>query len=616
MNLIAIKNLTKSFTEEPLFSDLNLDINSGDKIGLIGPNGAGKSTLIKILLGEEDPTSGKIQSAPNLNIGYIPQMLALVESGTIEDVLLAEFRPLQRELARLEGEMADPDKLEKALTAYQEVQESFDKLGGWEARDQAVSLLRRLGMEHHLETPVDQLSGGEQSLLFFARAMLGQPDLLILDEPGNHLDFLGLAWLEQFLKGYPGAVLVISHNRYLLDKVVSRIWHMERGNLQEWSGNYSSFRMRRTKDLLQQKIEQDKLDREIHQTQLKVNQLNNQASSSYNPPVQVMKMLAASKAKLEQLKEARGRLNLQEEQKITVKITGSRHRSDFALQIKDFSFSYPDKPLFHQTSFEVFAGEKAALLGANGSGKSTLIQAVMNQGDWDNPHLRLGPSTKVGYLGQDVQFTEEEGTILEEVLSWGPLSESQGFNLVAPYRFEYKDMGNPVATLSGGERQRLQLAKLTYLETNFLILDEPTNHLDIDSREILEECLQDYQGTLLMVSHDRYFLDTLAEKILYIRDKQIETIQGSFTEFFGKNFGSLQSAKGLHGRRKVKEHLTPEQLEAQITDWEEEKKELQKQITRLGTKGKEQEALKLMDKLAKVQDRLESAYSRWEQAAR
>ncbi|WP_028974316.1 ribosomal protection-like ABC-F family protein [Spirochaeta cellobiosiphila] len=616
MNLITINNLTHSFSEEPLFENISVDINKGDKIGLIGPNGAGKSTLLKIILGQLQSTEGKVSTTPDISIGYVPQMLAFNRIGTINDVILEDYLRIQQNMNMLEEQMANTKDLDKVLADYQKCQDKFEALGGWEAQDRALSLLRRLGMENDLDTDISVLSGGEQSLLYFVKALLYQPDLLILDEPGNHLDFIGLAWLEQFLRGYPGAVLVISHNRYLLEKVTDELWHIERGQFNHWKGKYSQYRIQLLQSQLQQKKAIDHLDKSIHETTSEVKQLQARASSSYNPPVGVLKLLNTAKVKLKQLQEERNKLNIHQESAIKINLQGQKHRSDIALKVQEYSFCYSDKTIFKDINFEVFSSERVALIGANGSGKSTLIREILDKGDWENSLIRLNPSTKLGYIGQDIKFDTEDGTIEEEVRTWGSLSQSQAFNVMAPYQFDYQEMNKSIKLLSGGERQRLQLAKLSYLETNFLILDEPTNHLDIKSREILEDCLKDYPGTLFIVSHDRYFLDRVIERVLFIEEEKIHSFYGSFTDFFRKRYQQLpHMGNRLHNRRRTNTEdktFQDQSWETKITQWEVEKEDLQREIDSLTLKNKFTEALAMTNRLSKLQKKLDIAYSQWD----
>jgi ATP-binding cassette subfamily F protein 3 len=379
---------------------------------------------------------------------------------------------------------------------------------------------------------VDSLSGGEKSVLAITAALVADPDVLILDEPGNHLDYVGLAWLEEFLAGFPDkGIIVISHNRWLLDRLAGSILYLEAGRHWLHSGGYSAFRERREAELAEERKAWSARERELKELTLQLKDLQARASQSYNPPPRVMQDLFTVKKKIGYLREEHDKGLTPVAPTISISLKAEEQKGDIALDVRDASLAYDGRAVLDHAAFRLRRGDRAALVGLNGCGKSSLLRLIRDEAGWDNPRLRLAPAMKVGWLSQQSPFADPARSLVDEVRDWGPLSVDQAFNLIAPFAFPWEELDKPVGTLSGGELQRLQLARLSYRQVNFLILDEPSNHLDIPGREALEACLAAFPGTMLIVSHDRWLLDSFATRVLHLEDGRISEHEGNFSDF-------------------------------------------------------------------------------------
>ena len=617
-NKICLNNGTKD-----ILIDADFRLLEGEKYGLIGPNGVGKTTLVRLILGELEPDRGTVSTKASLKTGYVPQQPEYDRNQTIGSFLLTELAPAERAMKQCEEEMSsdDPSLRDGALARYPGLCEEFEARGGYAAREQGENLLKRLGLDNPQDQEMGTLSGGERSMVFFARALLAKPELLILDEPGNHLDYLGLAWLESFLISYPGTVLVVSHNRYLLDKTCPHLLDMFAGKLTLFTGSYSAYRREKYRSALIRKSEYETARKEREQLEKKIKQLQSIAMSQYNPPATVMSQLGAAKAKLSRLREEEQNAPEIADSPISVDFGEENSRSHIALQIRDFTLGFDGKTLFDGAELELRCREKAALVGPNGSGKSTLLKTLINRGNWDSSRLRIGPSQNIGYLAQEPSFSEGAETIEEEIRSWGPISSEEAFKLVSPFSFEYKDMDKKLAVLSGGETNRLQLARLKYQKTNFLILDEPTNHMDIQSREMIEQAVDQFPGTVLVVSHDRYFLDQLVDRVIEINGKKLISYEGNFSAYFKNRYPVLPrlsgktETRGSERRQEETRNVSRAglSLEARIQDGENEKLLLEKELKEAFENNRTREGRRAAVKLEQLTARLEKLYAEWEE---
>ena len=555
--LLTVQNLKKDYAGTTILDGLDFQIDPGKKVGLIGRNGAGKTNLLRLLTGADNDYKGRIARSPGLKMGFAGQHFPAFD-GTALEWLSADLAPLAAELARLEELMAtaEGDELDQVLTDYGLARERWDAVGGDSAAVRARTLLGTLGLSHREDTPTARLSGGEQNLLAIAKALGDRPDLLILDEPGNHLDVWGQAWLEEFLRDYPAAVLVVSHNRTLLDRTVDRVLEIDAGRIRSWAGNYSAHRLEKLKLACAQGLNFTADQKKLERLEALVKKFREIATATADPAWG--KRLHARQTQLEKFRQQAASEPEVDRAKLEVAFSSRVSGSTLALRVKGYERAWGDRILFQKAGFEMEVGERVALVGPNGCGKTTFLTDLVTTGGWENPILRLGPSLRVGYVSQKQEVFDPHRTILEEFERLKPTGRQPVHGLLGRFLFGWNDLDQKIGSLSGGELNRLQLARAVFLEADFLILDEPTNHLDITSREGVEEGLADFRGTLLTVSHDRYFLDQTVTRIVEVRDQGFDSWEGTFSEFWAAR-KALDEAPGeaqLRAlERKAAEHL-------------------------------------------------------------
>jgi len=625
--MINIINLSKYYGTDTIFDNISLKINGNEKVGLVGPNGCGKTTLIKMITGDEEPSKGNIIIDKKLRIGYVPQYIEFEKDQTLFDVMLSQYQDLSEQLRTLETKMAtsSEEDLEKVLNQYQKVRDVYDDVEGDSAPARAEKILDSLGLEGRGEQLVETLSGGEKNVLALAKALLLKPDLLILDEPGNHLDYKGLAWLEKFLSDYKEAVLIVSHNRYLLDRVCEKIVAVEGRKINEFVGNYSYYRMNRLKSLVNQQSDYVANQKKIKRIEALVKKFRELATVTADPAWG--QRLRAMKSRYDHEQKQAVEKPQDFEKKIQMDFQSDKTKADIALQIKEYSKSFDDLELFDKAELGISCGEKVALIGSNGCGKTTLIRDIINQGDWENDIIRVGPSLTIGYCSQHQEIFNQNKTIEDEIRELGSLSRSDAYKIVAPFNFSWEDMEKKTGDLSGGEKNRLQMARLIYLKTNFLILDEPTNHLDILSSEAVEEALADFDGTLFVVSHDRYFLEKTVNRIIEVKDKKLISFDGSFSSWWSsvnplkpKSDGRI-TTRGSDRRKDKKSDLNKDiikeikNIETRIGILETEKSDLESLINEAFIKVDHKKGRDLSVKLEKLNSQIEKLYTQWEKLA-
>lgn len=539
MLLVNFSKVSKDFGGNPIFQDIDLEIIEGERIGLVGENGGGKSTLFKLIASLEDPTNGVISRRRNLTIGYLSQevdpgqshktVFEAVSEVTQELVALPEM------LSELEAKMADPDIAgdEDALTTileeYGKAQERFEALGGYTLEHKVEAVLHGLGFgPDWYDIEVGMLSGGEKKLVNLARILIKMPDLLLLDEPDNHLDLEAKAWLEQYIQSYPGTVMVISHDRQLLDRAVKKIFELEDGKISVYAGNYSYYFEERQRRLLKQyelyTIQHDEIKRlEASMHRLKGwAKLNDKFASRAEDMVK----------RIERAKQEAVDKPIMSRDKIKVNLDADRSGKK-VLEVKGLSKSYDGRVLFEPFDFTLIYGERVGIVGANGSGKTTLLKTMMDMLPADSGSVKIGASVVAGYYAQEQETLPFDSTPLDFVRHLKAMNEPQAISFLRGLLFSYEDIHTPVRRLSGGEKSRLQLARLMLTDANFLLLDEPTNNLDIASVEVLEAALEEFEGTILTVSHDRYYLDKIVAKILAIgSDGRVRLYPGNFSYYF------------------------------------------------------------------------------------
>ncbi|MBU0936246.1 MAG: ATP-binding cassette domain-containing protein [Spirochaetes bacterium] len=548
MKLLECRQLSRDFGAQAILNKLDFSIDPDDRIGLIGPNGSGKTTLLRILCGQDDDYRGGLQRHAELRIGYLPQVVEAAPDELVVDYMLADFHKAESALRAAENRLAalDSRKNQKsALDNYQRSLEAWEACGGANAPEQARRAMAQVGLADRIEVPVAVLSGGERGIMALARAVQGNPQLLILDEPGNHLDFWGMAWLESFLRAYKGAVLLVSHNRMLLDRVVTSIAELQNGGIIRHKGDYSSYRLEKLRNAASQGARWQADRKKIARLEAMVQFFAVLAATHTNQSGAVYgQRLRARRKQLEREQQAAETRPDLGSSRIQTSFAGNGAggvKSDFALQVRSYSRAWDDKLLVADGSFTISRGEKIALIGANGCGKTTLLRDLVQSASWEHPSLRLTPSMKIGYVSQEAESLNRQHSIRESLAAIG-LDTKAIYRLLNDFGFRDSDPDKAIACLSGGELNRLQLALAIQQEANFLVLDEPTNHLDIDARESIEDRLLEYDGTILMVSHDRYLIEKLADRLIIMENQTFSEYDGCLTSYMMERGNPLSAS--------------------------------------------------------------------------
>jgi ATP-binding cassette subfamily F protein 3 len=511
MSLLNGVNLSKSFGPNDLFTGLTLSIPQRARIGLVGPNGVGKTTLVRILVGLEEPTGGEVQRSRGLHIGYLPQEAALDSPRTLWDECLTVFSTLrerQTELRRLEGAMAADPGNESLLATYGKLQEDFERQGGYTFETRIRQTLSGLGFEAgDLKRPLAQLSGGQRTRALLAKLLLSEPDLLVLDEPTNHLDIAAVEWLENYLRDWKGALLIVSHDRYFLDQVAEAIWEMTPA-LEEYRGNYSAY-MRQREERYRRRLEE-------YQAQMAFIEKEEEYIRR-NIAGQNTRQAQGRRKRLERLLEEARLTPPQQPRSLHLKLEPTARSGDLVLRTYGLSVGYADEPtgaLFSVPDLTLTRGECAAIIGPNGAGKTTLLKTLLGQLPPLAGQVEPGASLQIGYFAQAHEGLHSDQTLMAAIESVAPqLRPGEVRDYLAKFLFTGDDAFKPVSALSGGERGRLALACLALQGANLLLLDEPTNHLDLAAQEALQSILAAFGGTILLVSHDRYLIDALATQV-------------------------------------------------------------------------------------------------------
>ena len=539
--ILACQKITKAFGGDTILQDINFIINEGEKAALIGINGAGKTTLLKIITGEYEADSGEVVLQRGATMGYLSQVIDVTSRRTIYEEMLdakkdiiemeQKIHTLEQDISRLSGE-----KLENAMESYSLLTDRFEKSNGYAWKSEIVGVLKGLGFtEAEFDTPIHTLSGGQKTRVALSRILLTQPDIILLDEPTNHLDMDAIRWLETFLSNYPGSVLIVSHDRYFLDRVVSKVIEIEAGKSQTFLGSYSQY------------AEKKKAQRDA---QMKL-YLNQQQEIRHQEDV-ITKLRSFNREKSIRRAESREKMLNKMELVDKPVVLNSRMRISLepevisgndVLTIENLSKSFENKPLFRNLNLSIHRGEVVGLLGANGTGKTTLLKIINRHLRPDSGKIHYGAKVSIGYYDQEQHVLNDENTIFDEISDAYPkLTNTRIRNVLAAFLFTGDRVFQKIGTLSGGEKGRVSLAKLMLSNANFLILDEPTNHLDIQSREILEDAINDYEGTVFYVSHDRYFINQTATRILDLSPDGIVNYKGNYTYYLEqKEAGNIEA---------------------------------------------------------------------------
>ncbi len=531
MSLITAQNLAKSFGPDDIFEGISLSIPKGARIAVVGANGVGKTTLLRILIGQDFPNRGSVQQAKELTIGYLPQEATLVSEGTLWEHCLAVFQDILEMQSALDDcmlAMSDPEKGEEAVARYGILEEKFEQRGGYTYEVQIKQTLSGLGYEEgDYHRPITQLSGGQRTRAMLAKLLLESPDVMMLDEPTNHLDIQAVEWLEAFFKDWEGALVVVSHDRYFLDQVADTIWEMT-PSLETYRGNYSAYLQQREERYARRLAEYEAQTAFIEKEQEYIRR--NIAGQNTN-------QAKGRQRRLERLlEESRLAPPPNEPRRMHIHLNTRGRSGDLVLRTHNLQVGYHDegKPLFDCPDLLLQRQECAAIIGPNGAGKTTFLKTILEKIPPYTGKVQMGASLVVGYFAQAHEGLNPEKSLMQEISSIAPnMLPAEVRHYLAKFLFTGDSVFRKVGTLSGGERGRLALAKLSLTDANLLLLDEPTNHLDLPTQEVLESVLSNFPGTILLVSHDRYLIDSLASQIWEVepQGKSLVVFKGSYTQY-------------------------------------------------------------------------------------
>ncbi|CCI87967.1 ABC-F family ATP-binding cassette domain-containing protein [Lactobacillus gigeriorum] len=627
--------LEKQFGATTLFKNVSFSIDSNARIGLVGPNGVGKTTLLKMMMGIEEPTKGEFTVNRGIQVGYIAQENALNEDKTIWDEMNDVFAGLitkGKKVTALQQQIADHPEDQELLKQYDQLQFDFEQAGGYTYQADIKSILNGFKFsENTWQKQILSLSGGEKTRLAFVKLLLQKPPLLLLDEPTNYLDMDTLDWLEGFLKNYPGAILVVSHDQYFLDHLATQIFELQFGKLTTFKGNYSQYQAERELRDRQQEAAYEKQQEEIKKEEEFI-QKNLVRASTTNRAQSRRKRLE----KLERIDPPK------HQAKVKIHFSSDHPSGKEVLILNDLSIGYPEKTMIEDISFQVNQGDRVAIIGPNGIGKSTLLKTIMKQLPIKHGTIKYGAALDIGYYDQELQSLDPKETVLDTI--WNrhkTMPERDVRSILASFLFTAKDIDKTVGQLSGGQKARLTLTVLSLEHNNFLLMDEPTNHLDIEAKEVLEDALRDYDGTILFVSHDRYFINQLANKIVSVRSGHAKIYEGNYSYYLDEK---AKQAAGLTPSEVANDDVVEEnkkpvsqqklsyqeqklrdsqkrKLERRVESAEKLIGELEEKISNIQNEMANPEIATNFDKLGPLQEELsakqkelEQANSEWEEA--
>lgn len=629
MIVLSCSNLSKSFGSDLILENISFTVKDREKIGLIGLNGSGKTTLFNILAGKLHKDQGEIFVHKDLKIGYLKQHTNIESNASVYNECLKVFTPLikmEEEIRQLEikiselGEGGDSRELDKLLKRYASLLDDFNKENGYGYKSEINGVLKGLGFtEEDMEKDCSVLSGGQKSRLSLAKLLLEKPDLLLLDEPTNHLDIEAINWLESFLAEYPKAVLLISHDRYFLNKVVSKIFLLENKGIKIYNTNYTKYMEQRKKDLEVLKKQYENQQREIKRQEEIIERFSNYGDRRYIKQAQArQKLLNRMKLIDKPIEDGKVKINFEP------KIKSGRD----VLQVENLGKSFGDFKLFENINFNIYRGEKVGLIGPNGVGKTTLFKTILKEVPHEEGNINIGHNVNIGYFDQEQTSLNLENTIIDEIWNENPkLTHYEIRTILSRFLFIGDDIFKEIKDLSGGERGRLQLLKMMLSKANFLLMDEPTNHLDIDSKEVLEDALKDYEGTIFVISHDRYFLNKVTDKILemteegiveylgnydYYLEKKNEVVEEEEEDFKTKTQLKLERRKEREKQKQEQKRKKEiEELEKIIGAKEIELENLDESLCDPNLYKEPGKALELSREREELQKELDKLYSKW-----
>ena len=635
--ILSCQSICKSFGEKVILQDASFHIEEREKAALIGNNGAGKTTLLRIIMEEISADSGQVVIAKDKKIGYLAQYQDIHGHHTIYEELMTtkqyildmedKIRSLEQEMKYVAG-----DKLESLMNSYTRLTHQFELENGYAYKSEIVGVLKGLGFEEDYGKQIENLSGGQKTRVALGKLLISKPDILLLDEPTNHLDMESIAWLETYLLNYPGAVFIVSHDRYFLDKVVTKIVEIEAAQMRMYEGNYSAYALKKAQLRDAQYKAYLNQQREIKHQEAVITKLR-----SFNREKSIKR--AESRVKmLDKIQRIEKPIEIDNQMRISLEprfISGND-----VLTVEGLSKAFPGQTLFTDINFEIKRGERVALIGNNGTGKTTILKILNGIVDADTGRFALGSKVQIGYYDQEHHVLHMEKTIFQEISDTYPtLTETEIRNMLAAFLFTGDDVFKLISSLSGGERGRVSLAKLMLSEANFLILDEPTNHLDIASKEILEEALNSYTGTVLYVSHDRYFINQTATRIMDLTNQAIVNYIGDYDYYLEKKdeMTRIYAPAQETAAQEVKENVSETKLtwqqqkeeQALKRKRENELKKVEARIEELEARDKEidetmvlpdictnvAECTKLSREKAAIAEELEGLYEKWEELA-
>lgn len=633
MIIAQAQDLEQRFGGNTIFSNISFSVPDNARIGLVGPNGAGKTTLLKIMTGQQEPTSGQFTINKGLKVGYIAQENALDEDKTIWDEMLTVFDNLiekNKRITKMQEQIAEHPEDEDLLKRYDQLAYDFEQEGGFTYQAEIKSILNGFNFkENTWQKVIGTLSGGEKTRLAFVKLLLQKPPVLLLDEPTNYLDLDTLDWLEAFLKNYQGAIITVSHDQYFLDHLANQIFELNFGKLTTFKGNYSQYVKERELMNNQQEAAYEKQQEKIKKEEEFI-QKNLVRASTTKRAQSRRKALD----KMERIKPPKHK------QKVRINFTSDRPSGKEVLIAKDLTIGYPDKTMVSDIDFQVNKNDRVAIIGPNGIGKSTLLKTIMKKLEPKDGSIKYGASLDIGYYDQELQSLDTSKTVLDTI--WDrhkTMPEKDVRSILASFLFTAEDIDKTVGQLSGGQKARLTLTVLSLKKDNFLLMDEPTNHLDIEAKEVLEQALDTYDGTLLFVSHDRYFINELANKIISVRDGHAKIYNGNYSYYLdekakqaaavqeaeaeqtesttsaNQNKGKLsyQEQKARDSQKRKLERAVSE-AEARIEKLEAEEQEIQTEMANPDIAASFEKLGPLQEKLSAVQEQLEQANNDWENA--